>query len=102
MSAFCLLIQFAAHYCLRCRSDGDDDLGRRVLSIMKSVKFDIEEMRKQEASLPAEDGWLFSLMLLIGVSYTWLVTFTRTMVLIACPNLVPYSHQDFSRNTNLQ
>jgi hypothetical protein len=35
-----------------------DDTGRRLLSIVKSVNFDIEEMRRQEKDLPPADGGL--------------------------------------------
>jgi hypothetical protein len=35
---------------------GSDDIGRHLLSIVKSVNFDIEEMRRQEKDLPPADG----------------------------------------------
>ena len=47
------------------RSD-NDDVGLRILGIIKSASFDMEEMRRQEKNLPPSDGWSMQM-----------ITFTR-------------------------
>ena len=37
-------------------SRDSDDAGRRILSLLKSTTFDMEEMRQMEKSLPPADG----------------------------------------------